>query len=77
MSNSPVKKFRLGAIVCTVWNNPNEKGDDRYSASIVRRYKVGDDWRETSSFFPEDLPVVARLSERALNHIMLRMEGLE
>ncbi|MEO1322257.1 MAG: hypothetical protein AAFV59_04535 [Pseudomonadota bacterium] len=77
MTTAPVKKFRLGRITATVWNNPNEKGEDRYSASIVRTYKDGDAWKETSSFFPEDLPVVSRLTDRALNHIMLRMEGLE
>ncbi|MEO1322829.1 MAG: hypothetical protein AAFV59_07470 [Pseudomonadota bacterium] len=76
MSNSPEKKFRLGRIVATVWNNPNEEGTDRYSVSIVRIYRDGEDWKETSSFFPEDLPVVGRLSERALNHVMILQEGL-
>lgn len=78
MSNAPVKKFRLGRIVATVWKNQTDDGGVRYSASVVRTYKDKDDqWQETSSFFPEDLLVVARLSERALNHIMILLEAPE
>lgn len=76
--SKPVAKFRLGKIVATVWNNPADNGDARYSCSIVRTFKdKADQWQETSSFFPEDLPVVKRLSERALNKVMLLQEGYE
>ncbi|MEP1145450.1 MAG: hypothetical protein ABJH52_17130 [Henriciella sp.] len=77
MSDGPIKKFKLGKIVASVWENKNENGDSRYSVTIVRSYKKGDEWKETSTFFPEDLPVVARLSERALSHVMLKQEGFE
>ncbi|MEM6898662.1 MAG: hypothetical protein AAF583_02665 [Pseudomonadota bacterium] len=78
MSNTPVKKFRLGRITATVWNNPADDGSSRYSCSVVRNYKDKEDkWQETSSFFPEDLPIVARLSDRALNHIMILQERLD
>lgn len=75
--NPPVKSFRLGRVVAKVWKNTNDNGDARFSCQVVRTYKDGDDWKETSTFFPEDLPVVSRLSDRALNHIMLLQEGFE
>ena len=74
MSDKPIKKFRLGRIVASIWNNPNENGRARYSCTIVRIFKEGETWKETSTFFPEDLPVVGRLQERALNHIMIKLE---
>ena len=71
MSNSPLRKLRIGRITATIWDNETEEGKKRRSINIVRNYKKGDDWFETSSFSEEDLPVVRRLSEMALNISMI------
>lgn len=51
----PVFERRLGNIRVTVWKNVSEGkegGEARrwFNASISRRYKDGDDWKEASTF---------------------------
>ena len=61
MSNSPIKKFRLGLITVAIWDN-----DGFYSVDVSRSYKdkIGD-WQSTTSFAHGDLLNVAKCAERA------------
>ena len=49
MANKPVHEDRLGHIKACVWKNETQNGV-RHNVTIVRIYKDGDDWKETSSF---------------------------
>jgi hypothetical protein len=43
MSTQPAKRFKLGYLSCTVWQNENVQGDGKwYSVDITRAYKNGD-----------------------------------
>ena len=45
----PVFEQRLNSIRVSVWENESEHGLF-YNTVIVRRYKDGDDWKDSSSF---------------------------
>ncbi|MEO1661079.1 MAG: hypothetical protein AAFR51_08835 [Pseudomonadota bacterium] len=70
MSNKPAKRIKIGLITATIWANENEKGGTRYSIDIVRNYKKDDQWEETSSFGIDDLPVVSKISDLALDAVL-------
>ena len=60
----PSAKFRMGRISATVWENQGDKGP-WYSTTILRSYKDGDDWKTTSSFGRDDLPLVEKVAAQA------------
>lgn len=70
MSNKPLKRIKIGLITATIWGNDKENGGTRYSIDIVRNYKKDDDWHETSSFGIDDLPVVSKISDLALEAVL-------
>lgn len=68
-SNRPIWEKRMGRITCSVWQHENDKGKKWYSVSISRIYRVNDEWRRSSSYSLNDLPLVARLSAMAMDWI--------
>ena len=74
MSNQPLKRIKIGLISATIWGNKTEGGTIRYGVTIVRNFKKGDTWKETSSFGLDDLPVVAKISDLALKAV-LELQG--
>ena len=56
----PVHEIRLGRIKATIWENETENGT-RYNVTVCRLYKDGDQWKQTSSFGRDDLPLVAKV----------------
>lgn len=69
-SARPIKTFRQGGVEVSVWRNSGEKGD-MYNTTIRNSYKDegSGEWKETSSFSPTDLAVVAQLSGQAFQAI--------
>jgi len=59
----PIHEVRMGRIKGLVWENETRNGP-RFSATITRLYKDGDEWRETTSFDRDDLPLVVKVSDR-------------
>ena len=61
----PAHEIRLGRIKATIW--ANQTTDDRTFHSVVlcRIYKDGEDWKETSSFGRDDLPLVQKVADQA------------
>ena len=59
----PVHELRLGRIKGLVWQNKTQHGV-RFSVTIVRLYKDGEEWHETTSFDRDDLPLVAKVADR-------------
>ena len=64
MTKQPVKEIRLGRIKAAIWENDTQNGA-RHNVTIQRLYKDGDDWKSTSSFGRDDLPLVAKVSDLA------------
>ena len=46
--NRPAYAKRIGNVRVTVWENQNE-GTTFFNTSVVRRYKDGDEWKETNN----------------------------
>ena len=73
--SKPEKEFRCGQVRASVWlNERNVQGEvvNIYSVRIEKAYKDGDDWKSTTSFAVDDLPMVALVASEAYKHIRLR-----
>ncbi len=62
--NRPVHEVRLGRIKAAVWENATENGT-RHNVTLSRIYKDGDQWKDTTSFGRDDLPLVAKVADLA------------
>jgi hypothetical protein len=62
--NRPVHDVRLGRIRAAIWQNETENGTF-YNVTVSRLYKDGDDWKDSTSFGRDDLPLVAKVCDMA------------
>ena len=60
----PVHEIRIGRIKAAIWGNETQNGT-RHNVSISRIYKDGDEWKDSTSFGRDDLPLVAKVVDRA------------
>ena len=60
----PAHEIRLGRVKATIWANETDNGT-RHNVSVSRLYKDGDEWKQTTSFGREDLPLVAKVADLA------------
>jgi hypothetical protein len=75
MTNKPALKLRDGRLNLTVWKNTTEDDKSYFSIVLVRTYKSGEDWKESTSLNPEDLLPASRLLSEAYGRILkLRRE---
>ena len=65
----PVASFKQGGVEVSVWKNHTDKGD-LYNTTIRNSYKDdAGEWKDTTSFSPTDLAVLAQLSGQAFQAI--------
>lgn len=69
--NKPVAEFKLGLVKAVVWRNETASGL-RHNVTFARLYKQDEEWRETMSFGRDDLPLIAKLADRAHTFIFER-----
>lgn len=60
----PVHELRLGRIKAAIWENSTQNGA-RHNVTVSRLYKDGDDWKDSTSFGRDDLPLVAKVADMA------------
>jgi hypothetical protein len=60
----PVHEVRLGRIKAAIWANDTDNGV-RHNVTITRLYKDGDEWKTSTSFGREELPLVAKVADLA------------
>ena len=65
----PAHKIRNRDIAVTTWKNSKDKRS-WYSVTPMRRYKRGDQWKETDRFDFEDLLPLAKLLDEAHSWIL-------
>lgn len=63
-ANKPAHEVRMGAIKAAIWANDTQSGL-RHNVTFQRLYKDGDSWKTTDSFGRDDLPLVAKVADRA------------
>lgn len=61
---SPIHTIRIGMIKASIWQNKSKAGQ-RHNVSVVRLYRNGDLWKESSRFGRDDLLVVAKVADLA------------
>lgn len=75
--SKPVYDKRLGNIRVAIFENESD-GRVFFNASLTRRYKEGEEWKDTSTFNGlHDLAVVKELVGRAADYIASREEATE
>lgn len=70
----PVHEVRMGRIKAAIWANESENGT-RHNVTITRLYKDGDEWKTSTSFGREELPLVAKVADLA--HSWIYLQGQE
>ena len=68
--NRPIKKFKSGGVVLTVWENENKDGDKYNTYSLQRNYKDGDEWKQTSSLRQNDLAKLLSVTLASLQDLV-------
>jgi len=58
----PVHEYRLGRIAGAVWFNEDGNGRGWHSTQISKLYKDGDEWKRTTIYDRDDLPLVAKVA---------------
>jgi len=72
--NRPVHEIRLGRIKAAIWENETDNGV-RHNVTVSRLYKDGDQWKDSTSFGRDDLPLVAKVVDHA--HSWIFEQGAE
>ena len=61
----PVHEIRLGRIRAAIWANETENRQVWFNVTVSRLYKDGDQWKDTSTYRRDDLPIVAKVMDMA------------
>lgn len=60
----PVHTIRFGLIKASIWRNHTKVGD-RHVVTVVRLFRNGDLWQESTRFGRDDLPLVSKVMDLA------------
>ncbi len=69
MKNRSVHEIRIGLIKACVWRKRTRSGL-RHTVSVLRLYRNGDLWKESTRFGRDDLPVVRLALDHAHTWIL-------
>lgn len=72
MARMPQHEIRRGLIKVRIWKRKPKNGV-RYSLTIVRLFRNGDQWKESTRLGRDDLPVVRMVLDEA--HTWILMDG--
>ena len=70
----PVHEVRLGRIKAAIWENETQNGS-RHNVTISRLYRDGEQWKDSTSFGRDDLPLVAKVVDQAHSWIFENSGG--
>ena len=74
MSSKPVHEIRLGAVKAAIWANETDSGV-RHNVTVARLYREDDEWKTTTSFGRDDLPLLAKVADQAHTWIFTEAQG--
>jgi hypothetical protein len=60
----PIHVIRMGLIKASIWQNQTKVGL-RHNVTVVRLFRNGDVWQESTRFGRDDLLLLAKILERA------------
>lgn len=62
--SKPLHVIRYGMIKASIWRNQTKSGE-RHAVAVVRIYRNGDVWKESTRFGRDDLPLVSKVVDKA------------
>lgn len=71
----PAMEIRHGLIKVRVWKRKSRGG--RYSLSVVRLYRNGDQWKESTRLGRDDIPIVRLALDEAYAWLLAHGEVKE
>lgn len=82
MNEQPMKEFRAGTAVASIWpENPTANGQSiqRFTIRVQKRYRddKSGQWKTTTYFRPDELPKLALVVSKAFESLTLRETGQE
>jgi hypothetical protein len=60
----PIHEIRYGLIKACIWRKDTRSGL-RHTVSVVRLYRNGDAWKESTRFGRDDLPLLLKVVDLA------------
>ncbi len=73
----PTHEIKLEKIRAAIWANESKQGKLWFNVTVTRLYKEDDQWKDTSSFGRDDLPIVNKAIDMAYGWILRRERKLE
>ena len=65
-NNKPVYQIRLSAIRAAIWLNQSDKTDESwFTVTVTRSYRDKEQFKDTTTFRRDDLPIVVKALEMA------------
>ncbi len=64
MASSPRHEIRRGLIKVRIWQRTSKNGV-RYSLTVVRLFRNGDQWKESTRLGRDDVPLVRLVLDEA------------
>jgi hypothetical protein len=68
-TNEPVRVFRAPGMSVAVFENTSDEGNTFHKLSAQRVYKVGKDYKTSTSFSLNEVPTLLLLMQRAWNYV--------
>ena len=70
----PVEEIRRGLTKVRIWQRRSKKNGVRYSLSVVRLFRNGDQWKESTRLGRDDLPLVRLVLDEAYTWMLTNEE---
>jgi len=76
-TNRPTRELRVRNLSLAIWENEGTSRDGRpvrrHSITLNKRYQdqQSGEWKDSTSFFPDDLPRLRLLLDKAYEHLLL------
>jgi len=74
MKSTIIKEIRIGLIVARIRRGKSRDGV-RYSTTLVRLYRNGDHWKESSRLGRDDIPLVRLVLDQAHTWILQQVSN--
>ena len=68
-TQNPLQEVRLGLVKAAIWQNETETGV-RHNVTFSRLYKSDEEWKSVSSFYRDDLLLLAKVADHAHTRIL-------
>lgn len=66
---TPIHELRIGLIKARIWQRHTRSGV-RHTVSVVRLFRNGDVWKESTRFGRDDLPILRLVLDRAYSWVL-------